>query len=467
MRFAAVVAAAWAFAGCGDHGSAPPDAPPGPDQVVAELEALPGVTAQVVPTADPGVTYIVLEFTQPVDHDDPNSATFQQEVSLLHRDVGAPMIVHTSGYWDYYLDDEVELTEMFSANQISIEHRFFGTSRPDPADWSKLTIAQMAADEHAIIAALQTIYRGPFVTTGGSKGGMTAAFHRRFYPSDVVGTVPYVAPLSFGAPDERYPAFVAAVGTPACHQAVRDLAVEMLQNRRAMLEAQATTEAAQEGYGYTRIAIGPAVESAVDQLEWSFWQYHGVDDCPNVPATSALDADVWAFLGEISPVSDSDDDQSAEFEAYVYQAYFQLGFPDGVSYYLTPYEIYADSDYNGAFPVGVAQPTFDGGTAMRDIDTYVQSSGDKLIFIYGQWDPWTGGAFTLGSATNSLELIAPMGTHNADIGALSIDDEANAIAELEQWTGVTASLPQGRIAPRHSAPHVPPAALRALRSRRY
>ena len=34
---------------------------------------------------------------------------------------------------------------------------------------------------------------------------MTAIYHRRFYPDDVDGTVPYVAPISFGAPDLRYP----------------------------------------------------------------------------------------------------------------------------------------------------------------------------------------------------------------------------------------------------------------------
>ena len=72
----------------------------------------------------------------------------------------------------------------------------------------------MAADEHAIVTALKTIYTGPYLSTGASKGGMTAVFYRRFYPDDVVGTVPYVAPLSFAAPDERYAAFLDSVGTP-------------------------------------------------------------------------------------------------------------------------------------------------------------------------------------------------------------------------------------------------------------
>src|SRR3954467_2324542 len=152
-----------AVAACGDTIEPAPDAPGAPSGLIAQLNALPGVTATETPTDQDGFTYIVLHFTQPVDHDNPDGPKFQQEVSLLHRDKDAPMIVHTSGYWDYYRDSPVELTKLLGANQISIEHRFFAESRPDPADWSKLTIEQMAADEHEIITALKTIYPKAFI----------------------------------------------------------------------------------------------------------------------------------------------------------------------------------------------------------------------------------------------------------------------------------------------------------------
>ena len=78
-------------------------------EFAAALAALPGVhDATETPTRTPGFHYFVLHFSQPVDHSDPDSATFLQEVSLLHRDTSAPMIVQTSGYWTHYLDAEVE-----------------------------------------------------------------------------------------------------------------------------------------------------------------------------------------------------------------------------------------------------------------------------------------------------------------------------------------------------------------------
>src|SRR5689334_5600240 len=75
----------------------------GPDPaLLAELQALPGVTAVETPSgrAPPGARYFVLHVTQPVDHDAPAGATFQQEVSLLHVDRAAPMVAYTTGYDD-------------------------------------------------------------------------------------------------------------------------------------------------------------------------------------------------------------------------------------------------------------------------------------------------------------------------------------------------------------------------------
>ncbi|MGE0398429.1 MAG: S28 family serine protease [Kofleriaceae bacterium] len=458
MRSVLVGIAGLALAGaCGDN------LPGTPPTIAEELAALPGVTVVETPTDTSGYTYYVLHFTQPVDHAQPDGPTFQQEVSLLHRDPAAPMIVQTSGYWDYYLDSPVELTRMLLANQVSIEHRFFGESRPEPADWSKLTIEQMAADQHAIIAALRTVYGGAFVTTGPSKGGMTAVYHRRFYPDDVEGTVPFVAPISFGAPDPRYEPFLDTLGPASCRNQVRAIATEMLANRRAMLETEATAQAESRDVAYTRIPIPMAVESSVVNLEWSFWQYRGVGACNEVPSPTATDAAVWHFLDDTSPVTDNGDASVAQFEPYYYQAYQQLGFPASGTEYLDAYVQFTDEDYLSALPTEA--PAYDGGAAMADIDRWVQTEGRNLAFIYGEWDPWTGGAFTLGAATDSLLVVQPQGTHGARVGRLAEPDKQAVLAKLEAWTGVRPfELQQARERVRVVEPRVPPALRRAVSS---
>ena len=442
---------------CGDD-----DTPGAPIDIDGQLAALDGVTVTSIPTSRDGYRFFVLRFEQPVDHTDPGGPKFSQRVSLLHKDAGGPMVALTSGYWDYYGDSPYELTSLIGANQISIEHRYFGESRPDPADWSKLTIEQMANDEHVILEKLKTIYSGAFVTTGGSKGGMTAVYHRRFFPDDVDGTVPYVAPISYGAPDSRYVPFLDTLGPPACRQAVRDAALEMLTNRRAPLTARAQAQAVEEGHAYTRVPIDPAVEGAITSVEWAFWQYSGVQFCPSVPPITATDDEMWDFLEHVSPVSDNSDERVGQFDAYYYQAYSQLGFPDSVPAYLEPHMMFGDPDYAGALPT--AMPAYDGAAAMHDIESFVKERGHRLLFVYGQWDPWTGGPFELGAATDSLLFVQAQGTHGARLSRLASEDRSAAFAKITAWTGIEPALPQASalIAPPRE-PRIPSAMLRAGR----
>lgn len=437
--------------------------------ILDDLAGLPGVVSvERMETFQTGYRFYVLQFDQPVDHADPDGQHFLQKVSLMHRDLTAPMVGYTSGYWDYYEDTIVELAALLQANQISIEHRYFAGSRPDPADWSKLTIEQMAHDQHAIITALKRLYEGAFVTSGASKGGMTAIYHRRFYPDDVDGTIPYVAPISFGAPDTRYNPYLDTLGPAGCRQAVRDAAVEMLANRRAAISTLAQAQATTNNLSYTRIAFGPAVESAIFNVEWSYWQYYGVGFCDDVPLPTATDQELFDFLDDISPVSDNDDTRIGEFDAYYYQAYHQLGYPDGGAAYLDPYLMYTDADYLNALPT--AQPSYDGGAAMVDIDQWVRTEGNRLLFVYGQWDPWTGGAFELGDATESALFVQTEGTHSARLTRLAQADRDAAFAMLEDWTGVTPKVPMmGRSVSERAIrlqPRVPPALIRALSARR-
>jgi hypothetical protein len=463
-----------ALAACGgdDHSNSPDANLPPPDadarDLLARLNALPGVTAvEDTDPADPSVRLFDLTITQMVDQlGPPGGQTFEQEVTLVHRGFDRPTIALTSGYWNFYGYRDDELTAILSANQLSIEHRFFAGSRPSPADWTKLTIRQSAADEHHIVELLKTIYPGAWLNTGASKGGMTASYHRRFYPDDVDGSVPYVAPLSLDDGDLRYADFLDTIGPAACRQALRDLEVELLAPARFDdILARAQAQAASEGYQYNRIAIGPAVESAIVGIEWSFWQYVGAGACDQVPPTTASNQTMWDFLEAVSSVSGSDDSWIAAFEPYYYQAYFELGYPDGGGAFLDGLTRYTDADYDGILPEGVAAPTYDPA-AMADIASWIATEGTKLLFIYGQWDPWTGGRYDLGGATDSLSVTAPQMTHGAGFDTLTAADRTAGYAKLAAWTGVQPSAAKAVRSGRHAEPvrepRIPPAMIRGL-----
>ncbi|MCW7990886.1 tripeptidyl aminopeptidase, partial [Streptomyces platensis subsp. clarensis] len=86
------------------------------------------------------------------------------------------------GYRYFVTPSRSEPTKIIDGNQVSMEYRYFTPSRPTPTDWKKLDIRQDANDQHRIFRALHRIYDKNWIDTGGSKGGMTATYYRRFFP---------------------------------------------------------------------------------------------------------------------------------------------------------------------------------------------------------------------------------------------------------------------------------------------
>jgi hypothetical protein len=103
---------------------------------------------------------------------------------------------------------------------------------------------------------------------------------------------------------------------------------------------------------------------------------------------------------------------------------------------------------------------------MRDIDDFVQHASSRMIFIYGAWDPWTGGAFQLGAAQDALLVTVAKGSHNANLRRLAAADQEAAFAKLAAWTGVTPVVTPRLDPPEPREPHLPSALRRALHARR-
>ncbi|MGC4067282.1 MAG: S28 family serine protease [Polyangiaceae bacterium] len=149
---------------------------------IERLERIEGIRVVSREILSTGAIRFNLTIEQPNDHEQPAGPKFEQKIQLLHRSVDAPVVLISTGYDIEMGFGGSELVPMLGANQLGIEHRFFGTSKPDPLDWSLLNIEQAAADTHHIVESLRGLYTGPWLSTGASKGGMASVYHRRFYP---------------------------------------------------------------------------------------------------------------------------------------------------------------------------------------------------------------------------------------------------------------------------------------------
>lgn len=414
----------------------PAGAAPSAD-VVDRLNEVPGLTVVGERPTEQGFRLFDLTFTQSADHRDPRSGTFEQRMTLLHRDIAAPAVVYTTGYGLPSKVSRTEPTRLVDGNQVTIEHRFFGPSRPDPADWGDLDIWQAATDEHRIIEALKRVYRQNWITTGASKGGMTAVYHRRFYPRDVDGTVAYVAPNDVDNDQDAYDEFLAEVGSgPACRRALVDLQREALR-RRAELTAKFRAHAEAEGRTFDRIIgdIDRGLEMVVLDAPWAFWQYRGRPDCGEIPSTDADTDALYRFLDETVEFAFYTDQGIEPYVPYYYQSGTQLGWPDVSDAHLADLLHHRDlAQPRNLVPRRIPM-RFEPGR-MRGVDAWVRGAGTQLMFVNGADDPWSAEPFELGpGSVDSHSYLVPGANHGADIAGLPADRRAEAEAVVRRWAG--------------------------------
>ncbi|WP_437726392.1 S28 family serine protease [Sorangium sp. So ce861] len=421
--------------GGGGAGGADPDSSV---DILEQLQNVEGLTVEELDSALPGYRYFVMEIDQPADHDDPGGARFRQRLALHHRDPAAPVVIATEGYnlWPEYqrFDDP---TTLLAGNQIRVEHRFFTPSRPEPADWSQLTIEQAAADIHHVIASLRPVYEGKWISTGRGKGGVTSLSHRRFYPDDVDGTVAYAAPHSMGNPDPRYLEFLAERGDAACQGALREFQREVLLRRPAML-ARMEAGAADIGFSYDLLGIEKVLEIAVVDSVFAFWRYMDATLCDVVPTAASDDKDVWAFLDLVNQPSFYRDPYPVTYEPYYWQAAVQLGYPAIATDHLADLLVYPDADTAESFiiPGPGKTPVFDPG-ALQDISAWLTAEGERLMLLYGENDPYTAAAFDVGEARDSHRFVVPGENHYVSLLDLSPPERDIAFAALASWAGVS------------------------------
>lgn len=424
--------------------------------ILAQLKAIPGMQVTEKTSEIPGTRWFWLEYRQPVDHRNPGGQWFEQRVMLQHKSADKPMVLYTSGYNTPEVMFTSEPTALVDGNQISVEYRYFTPSRPEPADWRKDTIWQAATDEHRLIGALKTIYKDKWISTGASKGGMTAVYHKRFYPHDVDGSVVYVAPNDVGNnADTAYDKFFETVGSdPGCRAHLKALARKFLERRPEMLE-RFKAAADRQGLTFTILRTQDrAFENSVMDYEWGFWQYSLQSDCASLPPVDAPDDALYESLDTISGLSFYSDQGLKPYIPYYYQAGTQLGWPSPKFKHLRPLLRYESSYQPRTYVPRDIPLRFDRGRAMRDIDGWVRQNSNHMLFLYGANDPWGAEPFRLGrGARDSAVYVAPGMNHSARlIARLPADEQAKAMADVRRWADVEAGVQALRQAPRADDP---------------
>lgn len=335
------------------------------------------------------VTY----FTQPLDHRHPEKGSFRQRVIVSHAGFDRPTVIVTEGYGAAYAlrpQYREELSKLLNANMIFVEYRYFLESTPEPKDWQYLTAENSADDLHAITTAFKSIYPGKWIATGISKGGQTTLLYRTFYPDDVDISVPYVAPLCYGVEDGRHEPFLHKVSTPENRKKIEDFQLEALK-RKATLLPRFEKYCTEKNYSF-RAPIEEIYDYSVLEYSFALWQWG--TPISSIPATTASDDEIFSHLLAISePGYFTADSPNASFFV---QAARELGY---YGYDVQPFKQYLSIQSSEGYlhrlmlPEELKDMPFDK-TLSKTITKFLKKQDPKMIFIYGQNDPWTAAGVT-------------------------------------------------------------------------
>jgi hypothetical protein len=409
--------------------------------ILEYLQGVPGMQAEELANPPPGYRYLLLRYQQPVDHDNPAMGSFQQRMVLLHKSAEAPLVLETNGYDIAVSPYRYPLARVLEASQLKVEHRYFAESTPQPLDWQYLNIRQAANDHHRIVQAIRPFYSGKWVSSGASKGGMTAMYHRRFFPDDVDGTVAYVAPQSFARLDPRYVLFQNLVGPKACRDDLKQYQREVL-SRRETMKAYIQRYATENQLAFNlEGGLDRVLDLTIGELYFQFYQYGDLENCKDIPSTAASDQQLFDFMIAWGPLPFLTDEGIEQYEGYFYQAITQLGYPRLLTSHLKDLLKYDPNDYSAYVSQWPSQP-FDRG-AMWDIAKFVALKSNNVMMVYGSIDPWTAAAFILpNSAKRDTQLfMVPGGNHGVNVLSLDEQNQQKAYAMLERWTGVKPVTP--------------------------
>ncbi|MFE8600375.1 S28 family serine protease [Archangium violaceum] len=409
------------------------------------LRAVPGLTVlQDVWLSDitKDTRFFILDYEQPMDHQHTGGERFRQRMTLLYRykPGPTPVVLNTLGYGLTPTPGQSEPTRLLTAHELRVEHRFFGTSRPASLDWKRLTIEQAAADHHRIVQALRPLLGdGRWLSTGNSKGGQAATYHRYFYPDDVEATVAYVTPNVRGETDVRAVRFLETVGTDAgCRERLKSIQRAALTRREELLPLAAGV-AASTGATFDVLGLDRALEFSVLELPYYFWQVGGQTLCPTIPAPGAPASALFDFIQRYTYFTDSFGDAGLQSLApYYYQAATQIGALRYAEHHLHGLLRYPRQDLPANLPPLGVQKRFDV-TAMLRVGHWVRNSGQRMLFLYGEDDPWFSVPFEVRESNDSLRFVVPRGNHGARLAQLPEPERTAALEHLFQWAGLDPS----------------------------
>ena len=367
---------------------------------------------------------------QPIDHEHPEAGTFRQKVYLSHRNFQDPMLLFINGYVANS-NTINEWSSLLNTNQILVESRYFGESKPDSMDWDQLNMKNVAADLHRIKTVFEKLYPNKWISTGTSKGGLAAVTHTFFFPEDVDATIAHSTSIKDACDTTLFTYIDSLSASHGCYETVKSFQKQLLLHKTTFLPLL-KSYFDRSGKGYNRLGLETIFETAVLEIPFSVWQ--NGRGCQTVSRldTSSTNGMFTSFRSSIYHWFLTDD-VFEEIDAYHYQALTELG------YYCYPATGLADLINDTASAVTSVYPPKNvpvqySDTLMIALKEWLVYQGSHIIYISGGNDPYTARRIKPNAQSNSLSIVLEGKNHNQiHFSDLSSQQKEQVLYQLKLW----------------------------------
>ncbi len=370
-----------------------------------------------------------LILNEPLDHKHPKAGTFKHYVYLSHAGFEEPTVLVTEGY--NARPRTYELSKIFKGNQVQVEYRFYGKSRPDPIPWPYLKNDQAVEDYHQLVTKLKQLYTGQWISTGISKGGETVLIYRFKYPEDMDMVVPYVAPMINGQEDPRTVEHYHTVGTQACRTKILRFQRRILDKRQAVIY-ELKHYAKKKKMQFTIVPEEEALEYAVLEFPFSFWQWGG--KCEEIPGENANAKEIFDYINKIVGIGFYSDKTYHNLLPSFYQHMTELGYYGFDTLPVKDMLRYAKKPTNLRFAPKDVDLTYNP-EYIKEVRNYIENKGDKILYIYGGYDTWGACAPTPKPGVDAVKMVLPGGSHKTRIKDFDAAGRQKIYSTFLRWLG--------------------------------
>jgi hypothetical protein len=364
---------------------------------------------------------------QPINHSDTSEGFFYQKIYLSHKHVNKPMVMDVNGYGSG-TNRINDWTRILDANQIYIEHRYFGESKPDIVNYEHLNMSNAAKDLHSIKKVFAEIYKDGWISVGVSKGGLTALSYEYFYPDDMDATIALSTSVKTSKCDSSFFNFIDSLNTNQGCKEELDAFQRLLLKQKDNVMPYLENYLLNNGKRYTRLGLEAIYEIAVLEIPFSIWQ--NGQGCNSVDFGKTDSKELFHEMKTSLNGWFMTDDVFNRIDSYHLQALTELGY---YCYPVTRFSRLLEADFEKLTPVQPIEgiKTSYSNKLMTQVKEWAQTKGDGIIYVSGGNDPYSKFRIVPENGVDAKSVLLDGRNHNQVysyyLDSLTIDEVTSLI----------------------------------------